>query len=259
MANERELVRAREAFERKAWGESYCLLEAADRGAPLDPEDLERLATAAYLIGKDAESEVFRGRAHQGLLDRGDHEGAARSASWLAFGLLQRGAMAPASGWLARAERILDDTSIDSVVRGYLLIPAAIQRVVQGDPEAAHGLFARANDIANRFNDRDLATLACHGRGRALMHLGQVAEGVALLDEAMAAVIAGDVSPILAGDIYCSVLEACHETFDLRRAHEWTTSLSQWCATQPDLVRYRGECLLYRAEVEQLRGRWGVR
>ena len=164
--------------------------------------------------------------------------------------------MAPASGWLARAERILDDTSIDSVVRGYLLIPAAIQRVVQGDPEAAHGLFARANDIANRFNDRDLATLACHGRGRALMHLGQVAEGVALLDEAMAAVIAGDVSPILAGDIYCSVLEACHETFDLRRAHEWTTSLSQWCATQPDLVRYRGECLLYRAEVEQLRGRW---
>ena len=68
--------------------------------------------------------------------------------------------------------------------------------------------------------------------------------------------IAGDVTPVLAGDIYCSVLEACQETFDLRRAYEWTTSLAQWCATQPDLVRYRGECLLYRAEVLQLRGQW---
>jgi DNA-binding CsgD family transcriptional regulator len=52
------------------------------------------------------------------------------------------------------------------------------------------------------------------------------------------------------------VLEGCQETFDLRRAYEWTASLAQWCVTQPDLVRYRGECLLYRAEVLQLRGRW---
>jgi DNA-binding CsgD family transcriptional regulator/tetratricopeptide (TPR) repeat protein len=83
-----------------------------------------------------------------------------------------------------------------------------------------------------------------------------VAEGAALLDEAMAAVMAGDVSPILTGDIYCSVLEACHEVHDLRRASEWTTSLSQWCEAQPDLVRYRGECLIYRSEIRQLNGAW---
>ena len=75
-------------------------------------------------------------------------------------------------------------------------------------------------------------------------------------DEAMASVIAGDVTSLVAGDVYCSVLEGCQETFDLRRAYEWTASLAQWCATQPDLVRYRGECLLYRAEVLQLRGNW---
>ena len=250
------LARARESFGRKAWAEAYRLFAAADRGEPLAAEDLERLATAAYLTGRDAESEAFRTRAHQAFLDRGDGEAAARSASWLAFGLLQRGAVAPASGWLARAERILDEGQLDCVVRGYLLIPTAIRRIVQGDPAAGHATFVQAAEIARRFGDRDLASIACHGRGRALIRLGQIRDGLALLDEAMAAVVAGEVTPVLAGDVYCSVLEGCQETFDLRRAYEWTASLAAWCSAQPDLVRYRGECLLYRAEVMQLRGRW---
>ena len=250
------LARGREAFQRKAWGDSYRLLKSADDEAPLEPEDLERLAMAANLLGRDEESEGFIARAHQMFLARGDCEGAARSASWLAFGLLHRGARAPASGWFARAERILDDAHLDCVVRGFLLIPSAIQRIVQGDPSAGHAAFTQAAEIANRFGDRDLASIACNGRGRALIYLGQITEGVALLDEAMVAVIAGDVTPIMAGDIYCSVLEACQETFDLRRAYEWTVSLAQWCAAQPDLVRFRGECLLYRAEVMQWLGKW---
>jgi tetratricopeptide (TPR) repeat protein len=256
MTNIQALLRARESFARKAWAESYRHFQEADGEASLEPEDLERLATAAYLMERDAESEAFRARAHQAFLDRRDPEGAARSASWLGFGLLHRGALAPASGWFARAERILDEAKIDCVVRGYLLIPSAIQRIVQGDPAAGHAIFMHAAECARRFGDRDLASIACHGRGRALIRLGKIADGVALLDEAMAAVVAGDVTPILAGDVYCSVLEGCQETLDLRRAHEWTTSLAEWCAAQPDLVRYRGECLLYRAEVMQLRGKW---
>jgi hypothetical protein len=142
------------------------------------------------------------------------------------------------------------------VVRGYLLIPHAIQRTGQADASGAHDVFSQAAEIASRFADRDLAALAGHGRGRALVRMARIPEGVALLDEAMAAVVAGDVSPVLAGDIYCSVLAACHEILDVRRAHEWTTCLSQWCASQPDLVRYRGECLIYRAEIRQMRGAW---
>jgi DNA-binding CsgD family transcriptional regulator len=256
MTDAQALERGRESFAQKAWGESYRLLQAADREAPLEPKDLERLAIAAYLAGHDDQSEAFTARAHQTFLDRGDREGAARAAFWLGFALLGRGALAPASGWLARAERVLDEGQLDCVVRGYLLIPVAIQRVVQGDPSAAHDAFTQAAEIARRFGDRDLASLACHGRGRALIRLGNISEGVALLDEAMASVIAGDVTSIVAGDVYCSVLEACQETFDVRRAFEWTTSLARWCATQPDLVRYRGECLLYRAEVLLLRGNW---
>ena len=225
-------------------------------GPSQQAEELERQATAAYLMGRDEESEEFRVRAHRAFLERGDGERAAWSAFWLAFGMLQRGASAPASGWLTRAERILDEAQLDSVVRGYLLTPLAVRRVVMGDPAGADAAFAEAAQIAKRFSDRDLASLACHGRGRAQIRLGNVMQGVALLDEAMVAVIAGDVTPIVAGDIYCSVLEACQEIFDVRRADEWTTSFARWCAGQSDLVRYRGECLLYRAEVMQLRGEW---
>jgi DNA-binding CsgD family transcriptional regulator len=248
--------RGRKSFEQRAWAESYRLLHAADRNAPLEAEDLERLAIAAYPVGRDDDCEAFTARAHQAFLDRGESEAAARTAFWLGFALMGRGAIAPASGWFARANRLLDEGRLDSVVRGYLLIPVAIKYIAQGDPSAADVTFSQAAEFARRFGDRDLASVACHGRGRALVRLGRIAEGVALFDEAMASVIAGEVTPLVAGDVYCSVLEGCREIFDLQRAYEWTASLAQWCAAQPDLVRYRGECLHYRAEVLQLRGRW---
>jgi DNA-binding CsgD family transcriptional regulator len=256
MIEAQPLDRGRAAFGRNAWAESYRLLQTADRDTPLEPDDLERLATAAHLLGRDEESETYRTRAHQSFLDRGDHEGAARAAFVLGVCLLHRGARAPAAGWFTRAERILENARLDSVLRGYLLIPAAIRRITQGDNAGALAVFGQAGEHARRFNDRDLMSLACHGRGRALIRLGHIADGVALLDEAMAAVVAGDVTPLVAGDVYCSVLEGCQEILDVRRAYEWTTLLERWCNSQPDLVRYRGECLLYRAEVMQWRGNW---
>ena len=173
------LERARQAFEQRSWAASYNLFEAADREACLEPEDLEHFGTAAYLIGRDAESESCWTRAHQAFLERDHHEAAARSATLIAFGLLQRGATAPASGWFGRAARILDDAQLDSVVRGYLLIPSAIQLIVKGDPAASLDVFTQSTEIARRFGDRDLSALACHGRGRALIHMGKVSEGTA--------------------------------------------------------------------------------
>ena len=136
MTDMKTLARAQRSFGQRAWADAYRLFEAADREAPLEPEDLERLATAAYLMGREDESEAVWQRAHRTCLERGDPEGAARSAFRLALELQLRGAMAPASGWFARAQHILDEAGIDCVVRGYLLIPSAIQRVVQGDPAA---------------------------------------------------------------------------------------------------------------------------
>jgi DNA-binding CsgD family transcriptional regulator len=249
--------RVQDALQRQAWTEEFMRLATADREQPLDAAGLERLGAAAYLIGRDEASTEALTRAHHAYHETGDAEAAARCAFWVGFRLLVNGEQARGSGWLARAHRILEDAQLaDSVVHGYLLVPPAIGRLINGDPAPALEAFDRAVAIAKRAGDRDLLVMARHGQGRGLIKMGRVAEGLALLDEVMIAVTGGDVSPVIVGDLYCSVIDACKEVFDLRRAREWTEALSEWCATQPDLVPGRGECAIHHVEIAQLRGDW---
>jgi DNA-binding NarL/FixJ family response regulator len=250
------LDRGLEAFARRAWAEAFTELSRADAAAPLAPAVLERLAMAAYLVGRDVQSEELLARAHQGFLSEGNPVSAARCAVWITFGLFSRGDRARAAGWAQRAHRLIDDGRIDSAEQGYLIVQSALKAVGEGDVESARQRFSDAAAIGERFSDRDLVNLARQGQGRTLIRLGQTTAGVALLDEVMVAVTQGELSPIITGTIYCSVVDACFEMFDLRRAHEWTEALDGWCASQPDMVPYRGSCRVHRAEIMVLRGRW---
>jgi DNA-binding NarL/FixJ family response regulator len=246
-----DLTRGRRAYEQHNWAEAYASLRAAE-----DAEDLQRLAIAASLTGREEDAIETLQRAHNAFLKRGDVEPAVRCGSNLVMTLLHRGETAQAAGWLARCRRLLDDGQRDCVEVGYLAIPAALQALMQGDFLRASDMFKGVIEIADRFDDPDLAAMGRLGRGQTLLGMGEIASGLECFDETMVAVTSGEISPLVAGIVYCAVIDGCRGIYDLRRAQEWTEALDQWCDSQPGLVQYRGNCLVFRARIKQLHGRW---
>jgi ATP/maltotriose-dependent transcriptional regulator MalT len=249
-----KLQQGRECYRRRAWGQAYQLFSLADQTTPLEAEDLEQLASAAYLTGRDLDFHRFLHRAHDGYLKASDRPHAARCAFWLGLNLLFRGDTGQANGWLTRAQRLVE--GCDCVERGYLFLPVAERHLGEGKADDANMTAARAADIGQRFEDRDLIACARHLQGRALIRQRQVHSGLTLLDETMLAVIAGDLSPIVTGLIYCSVIEACQQVHAVSRAREWTAALAQWCEQQPQMVAFTATCLVHRAEIMCLSGDW---
>jgi DNA-binding CsgD family transcriptional regulator len=251
-----ELERGRECYARRAWTDAYESLSRADRAAPIRAEDLELLARSAYMLGRDDDYRGALERAYHAYLDAGNSPRAARCAWWVGHNLLFRGETAPARGWFARGQRLLDREDRDCVERGYVLIPVLLQHVVSGDHEAAHATAAEAAEIGERFGDRDLVAIALMEQGHALVRQGRTGEGLRLVDETMVAVTAGELSPIVAGIVYCNTIAFCRDVFELRRAREWTAALTRWCEQQPDMVAHQGLCLVHRAEIMTLGGAW---
>ena len=249
-----DLEQGRAAYDRRAWKSAYDSLTRADGTSPLGAEDLELLATSAYMLGLDDEYLSGLERAHHAHLEAGETLRAVRAAFWVGVTLALRGEMGPAGGWLGRAQRMLGDE--DSVERGYLLMPLVFQHEAAGDFAAAAAVAGDAAAIAERFGDVQGFALAVQARGYMLIKAGRVREGLALLDEAMAAVAGGKLSPIATGIVYCGLILACQEVYEIRRAQEWTAVLTRWCEEQPDLVAFTGRCLVHRAEIMQLHGDW---
>ena len=252
-----EIVAAgRAAYDRRLWRDAYEHLQRADEQAPLDAEDLERLAMAAYAINLDTEPSRAWTRAHHAWVKRGETRRAARSAFQNASVLFSRGEMAPALGWVARGRRIVDEIEDEGPEHGWLVLMTALPHMFASEDAVALPLVTRANAIAERFDDMGLITQTRQVLGHTLIQLGRISEGLTLVDEAMVAVTSGDVDPMLTGIAYCQLIQTCQNIFDLRRAREWTESLRRWCESQPDLVPIQGDCLVYRSEMCRQLGAW---
>jgi ATP/maltotriose-dependent transcriptional regulator MalT len=251
------LAAAREAFARQDWKDAYADLSAAvEAHAPIAAEDLERLAISAYMLGNDEISAEVWAQAHAEWLRRHDVGRAVRCAFWLVLDLLTRGQAAQAGGWLARARHLLDERSGECAEQGLLLALTARTHIRRGDVDEAHQAASRALDVARRFNDAELQVFSRLSLAQVLARRGERAAAAALFDEIMVAATVGDVSPVGVGIIYCAVIDSCFFLLDLGRAREWTAALSAWCAAQPDLVAFRGKCLVHRAELLRLNGAW---
>ena len=250
-----ELERGRESYARSSWVEAYGSLAAAGHSRPLSADDLELQAIAGYMLGREDEWMSLLEKACRLHAEGHEARRAARCAFWIGTNLALRGQMGPATGWLGRSHRLLEGEG-DCVERGYLLLPVIFQREAEGDYDGAAATAAAAVEIGERYADRDLFTLALHAQGDVLVRNGKVRAGLALLDEAMVAVTEGGVGPIATGIVYCSVILACEDVYELRRAREWTDALSRWCGQQPDLVAFSGRCLVHRAQILRLQGEW---
>jgi DNA-binding CsgD family transcriptional regulator len=250
------LLRGRACYERGEWNDAFESLALEDESQPLGLDDLHRLAWSAGLSARDEHMLAAQERLYHGYLEASQNLAAARAAFWTGFRLLARGEAARASGWLTRAQHLIEQHAQDCVEQGYLLLPAAQRHINSRELEQALECAERAGVIGERFAERDLIAFARNLQGRALLALGRVEQGLAMLDESMVAVTSGELSPVVTGIVYCSSIVSCHRVFAFERVREWTVALTEWCAAHPQLGMFTGHCLVHRAEVMELAGSW---
>ncbi|MEP7066700.1 MAG: protein kinase [Gemmatimonadota bacterium] len=244
-----------QAFERSDWHEAFNALSAAEATDPLTVDDLERLAEAAWWIGKSDECIKMRERVYAIFVERGDAYRAAGIAIAVAEDYYHKLARSVAYGWLQRAERHLEGLP-ESIQHGWLARSKAVIALgEEKDLERAWDLAGLAHDVGRRLGDRDLQMLALQDRGRMLVSQGRVTEGMAAIDEAMAASASGQLGARTTGRIYCNMMSTCERLADYRRAREWNDAVRQWCEPHSD-SGYPGICRVHRAELLRLNGAW---
>jgi ATP/maltotriose-dependent transcriptional regulator MalT len=251
-----ELERGRGNYRRHEWADAFGALSRADGAASLEADDLERLGWSAGLCGHDEVMLDTFERLYHLHDDAGAHARAARCGFWLGLRLVAMAEPARGAGWLSRAQRSVERVDGDCVERGYLMLPMVARELAAGDIDAAADTAAQAAAIGERFGEADLVAFAQQFQGRALLRRGDTERGMALLDESMISVTSGELSPIVAGLVYCSAISSCQQVLALDRSREWTAALASWCDGEPQLTSFTGPCLVHRSQILQMSGDW---
>ncbi len=250
-----DLGRARADFERGEWVAALDLWAGVDRDQ-MDAGDLKSAGQSAFLLGRRDDAADFYQRAFRTFLDGGDPGGAVRCAFYLAMMFGTGGEPALAAGWGSRAERLLDDLDPEAVEGGYVSFLHMYGHLWAGEWPEASACAAATTSAGRAHGDPDLLALGLCSQGRLAIFSGDVAGGLALLDESMAGAAAGELSAVVCGNVYCTAIEGCQEISDFGRVAEWTTALHRWCTAQPGLVAFTGQCSVHRAQVMRERGAW---
>jgi tetratricopeptide (TPR) repeat protein len=248
-SREDQLAAGREALQRHAWREAFEQLRGADAAEPLPPADLELLAEAAWWVGRLDDSIAVRERTHAAYLGRGDRRRAGFLALLLGHDYFAKGKASQANGWMRRAEQYLAAEQ-DSIEYGHLL---RARGLLAKDPDEALAHARASHELATRLGDRDLAALELQEQGRLLVAKGELAGGLALLEDAAMTAVSGALGPFATGDIFCNAIDVCRRLADYGRASEWTDAASQWCDRQ-GILGFPGMCRVSRAGILRLRG-----
>src|SRR5262245_1532865 len=243
-ADDSVLDRAREAMHRKAWDEAYGLLSEADRIGDLDRDALATLADTAYLTGQPEEAIDAWERVHATAVRAGEDEGAAGAAGQVAALLLYTGLLAPARGWIQRAESLLVDHP-DSPVHGELAVFHAWTAVLSGDLDQALLHARRAVDVGTRVGAPAIRIKGRNAEARILIFLGHLKEGLAVLDETAVAALSGELDPVSTALLYCSTVCAFQGLAEFDRAEEWTRAMDGWCRRHAT-GGFHGLCRVHR-------------
>jgi len=247
------LEAARAALERYSWNEAFELFMQAD--AELTAADLEGLAECAWWTARLHACIEARERAFEHYRDADNNRRAGMTAISLTKDHFARGESTIGMAWFRRAEKLLEGEEV-CVELGHLHRMRSVMAFEGSrDFETALDAAEAALTCAEQVGDRDLLAIAVHDKGRALIGLGRIEEGSALMDEANVAAVAGELSPFITACVFCNTITMCKEIADYSRAGDWTVAAKRWCERQA-IAGFPGMCRVYRAGILRVRGEW---
>lgn len=249
------LSEGRQAHMSQRWRDAYVALSAAGELVDLGSEDLRSLGDSAYWLGHRKEAVAAKEKAYGAFVREGNTQAAALMALDLALLYKYGLATAVSKAWASRAENLVGD-AIGTEAHGYLLRWKSVYAFeTEGEPDKALALADQVIAAGVELGNRSIEALGLMDKGRFLVRMGHVAEGMMLVDESMVAAVSGEINPDATGRNYCNMLAVCDAVADYERAAEWSDAAQEWCEQHPDSA-YPGICRITRAELKWLRGDW---
>lgn len=248
---------ARAAHREHRYDAAYDALCAARELGALGPEDLHRLADAAWWLGLLPECLRLTELAHRDFLVTGHLDRAATQALDMGGMLAMRGEPALASAWLNRARRLLEELPVGPA-HGTLWYVDLSFALEEGQLDQATQLAEELRRLGQEHGRDTYVALGQLGQGLVLLHRGRVTDAFGYMDEAMLLAVGGQVDPEWAGHICCTIVSACLNVADLNRARLNSETAHRWLEDFERAVMFTGVCRAHDVNLLVIEGQWAA-